>query len=60
MSDDDLDRATASYRLLRIHPLRREASSDGPGSLAWVWALGLIAVLVLVIGRRRWRRMRRD
>jgi deazaflavin-dependent oxidoreductase (nitroreductase family) len=60
MSDEDLDRATASYRLLRIHPLRREASSDGPGSLAWVWALGLIAVLVLVIGRRRWRRMRRD
>lgn len=60
MSDEDLDRATASYRLLRIHPLRQEASSDGPGSLAWVWALGLVTVLALGVGRRRWRRMRRD
>ena len=33
MSDEDLDQATSTYRLLRIHPLRREVSSDGPGSL---------------------------
>lgn len=51
MSDEDLDRATSTYRLLRIHPLRREASSDGPGSLAWVWAVGLLAVLALVTRR---------
>jgi len=51
MSDEDLDRATSTYRLLRIHPLRREASSDGPGSLAWVWAVGLLAVLALVARR---------
>lgn len=52
MSDEDLDRATSTYRLLRIRPLRREASSDGPGSLAWVWPYSAIVVLALVLGRR--------
>ena len=51
MSDEDLDQATSMYRLLRIHPLRREASSDGPGSLTWVWAVGLLAVLALAARR---------
>jgi MYXO-CTERM domain-containing protein len=51
MSDEALERATSTYRLLRIHPLRREASSDGPGSLAWVWAVGLLAVVALVARR---------
>lgn len=50
ISDEDLDQATTMYRLLRIHPLRPEASSDGPGSLAWVWAFSAIAILALVLG----------
>ena len=58
LSDVDLDRATSTYRLLRIHPLRPEASSDGPGSLAWVWAFSAIAILVVVLGW--WLRGRRD
>jgi hypothetical protein len=60
MSDEGLDRATSTYRLLRIHLLRREASSDGPGSLVWVWAFSPIALLALVVGWRRSRRKRRD
>lgn len=52
MSDEDLDRATSTYRLLRIHPLRREISSGGPGSLVWVWAFIAIAILALVLGWR--------
>lgn len=52
MSDHDLDQATSTYRLLRIHPLRREASVDGPDSLAWVWAFGAIAIVALFLGWR--------
>ncbi len=37
LGDEDLDAATASYRLLRITPLWREDAPDGPGDLAWLW-----------------------
>jgi deazaflavin-dependent oxidoreductase (nitroreductase family) len=57
MSDEDLDKATSMYRLLRIRPLRKAPSSDGPGDLAWVWGvIGGVLVAALVLGamlRRR-------
>ena len=49
MSDEDLDQATATYRLLRIRPIRKEASDDGPGSLAWIWAIAGIALLLAIV-----------
>ena len=49
MSDEDLDQATATYRLLRIRPIRKEASDDGPGSLAWIWAIAGIVLLLAIV-----------
>jgi deazaflavin-dependent oxidoreductase (nitroreductase family) len=59
MSDEDLDQATSTYRLLRIHPLRKEASEDGPGSLVWVWAFGAIVATLSVLSWRLLGRMMR-
>jgi deazaflavin-dependent oxidoreductase (nitroreductase family) len=57
IGDDDLAAATATYRLLRIHPVRRSDAPDGPGDLAWVWR-PLIAALAIgyLLGRARRRR----
>jgi deazaflavin-dependent oxidoreductase (nitroreductase family) len=52
ISDADLDEATSMYRVLRIHPRRQEPSTDGPGSLAWVWALVAVVIPIVVFGRR--------
>ena len=48
IDDEELEAATASYRLVRITPLRRADAPDGPGDLAWVWWL---VGAVLVAGR---------
>jgi len=55
-SDDALDDATATYRLIRITPVAREdADGPGPGDLVWVWypVGGLLALLVGARCRRR-------
>jgi hypothetical protein len=43
--------ATAGYRLLRIRRQSARTGSDGPGSLAWLWPLALLAVCLR--GKRR-------
>lgn len=53
VSDEDLAAATATYRLVRITPLRREDAPDGPGDLAWVWWPAGAAVLLWWVWRRR-------
>ena len=51
--DESEYEATASYRLVQLRPLRREAGRHGPGDLAWIWLpIGGAAVL-LCLGRRR-------
>lgn len=52
MADEDLAAATATYRLVRIRPLRRQAAPNGPGDLAWVW-LPVGAAAILIKWRRR-------
>ncbi len=51
LSDEDLAAATASYRLVRIRPLRPSRAPTGPGDLVWIWPL----VAVAVLARRRHR-----
>jgi deazaflavin-dependent oxidoreductase (nitroreductase family) len=54
MSDESLAAATETYRLLRIRPLRKEASADGPGSLTWVWAvIATVLLLMALLAIRR-------
>lgn len=47
MSDAAIDEATSMYRVLRLRPIRREDSPDGPGSLAWLWFAAALALLLL-------------
>ena len=37
LGDEDLAKATSTYRLMRIRPLQRQTAPDGPGDLAWIW-----------------------
>ena len=37
VSDDELAGVTATYRLVRIRPLRPHPAPVGPGDLSWIW-----------------------
>ena len=52
ISDENLAEATATYRLLRNQPLRRQAAPNGPSDLAWIWYLIGAAVAVQLLRRR--------
>jgi deazaflavin-dependent oxidoreductase (nitroreductase family) len=53
ISDEELDRATADYRLIRIHLTAPRTGPGGPGDLAWVWP---VATFILLLFRPRRRR----
>lgn len=55
MSDRTLVEATAMYRVLRLRPIRREGSPDGPGSLAWLWMVLAVVILLSSAGIAVWR-----
>jgi deazaflavin-dependent oxidoreductase (nitroreductase family) len=52
ISNEDLAEATASYRLMRIQPIRRQNAANGPGDLAWLWIpIGAVISAVLLLRR---------
>jgi deazaflavin-dependent oxidoreductase (nitroreductase family) len=56
MTDEQLDRATGAYRLMRIRRASPRTGPGGPGDLAWVWPAAahlLLAALVLQSMRRK-------
>jgi deazaflavin-dependent oxidoreductase (nitroreductase family) len=53
MTNDELDAATADYRLIRIRRTVARTGPGGPGDLAWVWPLATMLLLPLVLFRRR-------
>jgi len=53
LGDDDLAEVTASYRLVRIRPLRPSPAPAGPGDLSWIWGVVALAVVVSFGLRRR-------
>jgi deazaflavin-dependent oxidoreductase (nitroreductase family) len=53
MSDEELDHATAPYRLMRIKRTEARTGPGGPGDLAWVWPLATMILLPLVLFRRK-------
>ncbi len=53
INDDDLAEATATYRLLRIRPLRRQPAPNGPGDLTWIWFPVLGTAVAAGVLRRR-------
>ena len=53
---DDLAEATATYRLMRIRPIRPQAAADGPGDLAWIWIpIGAVISARLLLRRPKCR-----
>jgi deazaflavin-dependent oxidoreductase (nitroreductase family) len=53
MTNEELDAATADYRLIRIRRTDARTGPGGPGELAWVWPLATVLLLPLVLFRRR-------
>jgi len=53
MTNEELDAATASYRLIRIRRTHARTGPGGPGDLAWVWPLATLILLPLVLFRRK-------
>jgi len=53
MSDEELDRATATYRLVRIRRTEARTGPGGPADLAWVWPLVAMILLPLALRRRK-------
>jgi deazaflavin-dependent oxidoreductase (nitroreductase family) len=56
MSDEALDAASRSYRLVRIRRTQALTGPGGPGDLAWVWPVATALLLgLLLLPRRRCR-----
>lgn len=52
ISDTDLGRLTAKYRLVRIRRSAARTGPGGPGDLAWVWPAAVFLLLPLALRRR--------
>jgi deazaflavin-dependent oxidoreductase (nitroreductase family) len=52
ISEAALDEATATYRLVKIHPTTKQSSPEGPGDLAWIWIPVSAAALAACLYRR--------
>ena len=53
LSDLDLINLLESYRLIRIRPANALTGPGGPGDLAWVWPAATVALLGLLLFRRK-------
>ncbi len=53
MTDQQLDKSTSSYRLVRIHRAAPCTGPGGPGDLDWVWPLTTFVLLLSLLSRRR-------
>jgi len=53
ISDPELEKATATYKLVRIHRRTPCTGPGGPGDLAWVWPLATFLLLPLALRRRK-------
>ncbi len=52
MSDEDLDRVTRDYCLIRIHRTAARTGRGAPGDLAWVWPLSTLILSVALLVKR--------
>jgi len=54
MTNEELDAATRSYRLIRIHRTRACTGPGGPGDLAWFWQIATcLLILALLLRPKR-------
>ena len=60
MSDEELEQATAEYRLIRIRRTAACTGADAPGDLAWIWPAATFVLLGLLFWRYLISKRRRD
>ena len=53
ISDEDLDQATQSYRLVRIRRAAACTGPGGPGEWAWIWPITTLILLPLYLLKNR-------
>jgi len=53
ISDEDLDLLTRNYKLLRIRRTTARTGPGGPGSLAWIWPVTTMLLLLLCLFRKK-------
>jgi deazaflavin-dependent oxidoreductase (nitroreductase family) len=53
LTDEELEKATTEYCVLRVHRTAARTGPGGPGDLAWVWPLATMLLLPLALRRRR-------
>jgi deazaflavin-dependent oxidoreductase (nitroreductase family) len=53
MTDEEFDRVTGAYRLLRLRRVAPLTGEHGPGDLAWIWPGVAMVLLPLVLFRRK-------
>ncbi len=53
IADEELEKVTQNYPLIRIRRIEACTGPGGPGDLAWVWPLATMLLLPLAIFRRR-------
>ncbi len=53
LSDEELEAATDTYRLIRIRREQAMTGTGGPGDLTWIWPLSTILLLVLLLAKKR-------
>ncbi|MCX7976636.1 MAG: nitroreductase family deazaflavin-dependent oxidoreductase [Bellilinea sp.] len=56
LSDEELERLTRDYRLIRIRRTVARTGDGRPGDLAWIWPLTTFFLLFLLLRRRPRRR----
>ncbi len=53
LSDEELDKLTAEYKLLHIRRVTARTGRGGPGELSWVWPLATFLLLPLAFKKRK-------
>jgi len=53
ISDEDLDLLTRNYKLLRIRRTTARTGPGGPGSLAWIWPVTTMLLLLMCLSRKK-------
>jgi deazaflavin-dependent oxidoreductase (nitroreductase family) len=53
ISDEELEKATTEYKLIRIRRTEACTGAGGPGELAWVWPVATFLLLPMALRKRR-------
>ncbi len=53
MSDEELDRVTAQYRLFHVKRTEARTGPGGPGDLGWVWPLAIMILMPMALFRKK-------